>query len=368
MHSTGEAERRALLGLWMVPGLGPAALRTLRAHTGGNLAPLLTAPVAEWAQDLPAPVRRRLQPLGRLEDLAEAGLEQARRGGMSIAYQGDPAYPAELAPCSDAPPLLFHLGTPGAPRRRLAMVGSRHPDQGFLLKARRFARAVAEQGLCVVSGAAEGVDRACHFGALDAGGETWAFVGSALDELDAAQAKMLPAVLAGGGVYYSELPPGVRASKESFPRRNRLISGASHATLVLRAARRSGALYTAAAAVDQGRPVLALPGDPGNPAAEGCNWLIARGAAALCTSPDEACLAAGVRASPRPPRPGGPVDWSLVSPEARAAYQRLPAGPTSFDTLLEGADVPSSRLTAALCELELSGLVVQLPGKMYEKV
>src|SRR5690242_17279507 len=231
------AEQRALLALWVVPGLGPRTLGRLRAFTGSEFARLAACPVREWVGEapLPVPVRRRLVEVQELGPLAERVLERCAAVAMGVAFQGEPAYPARLAETGDAPPLLFYRGQVGPPRRRVAMVGSRHPDQGFLPFARGFARQVAEGGVGVVSGAAAGVDRACHWGALDAGGETWAFLGSALDELDPAQAKLLPHFLARGGVFFSELPPGVRASTTTFPRRNRLISGASDAVLVLRA-------------------------------------------------------------------------------------------------------------------------------------
>ncbi|HEY8206653.1 MAG TPA: DNA-processing protein DprA [Myxococcaceae bacterium] len=365
-----ELERLAALGLWTVPGLGPESLKALRACAGGSLAPFLAAPVADYAQVLAPSVRARLQRVETVEPLAELTLRRCERAGIQIAWAGDRSYPAELAECPDAPPLLFHLGEGASPRRRLAMVGSRHPDAGFLVRARAFAREVAEAGALIVSGAADGVDRACHFGALDAGRETWAFVGSALDELDAAQAKMLPAVLRAGGAYFSELPPGVRASKESFPRRNRLISGCAHAVLVLRAGARSGALYTAAAALRQGRPLYALPGDADNEAAAGCNALLAQGAALACTSSGAACRSAGLRPAERSaPPPGSRVAVEALSSEARAVHAHLvPGEAVGFEALLSEIGGRSGTLTGALCELELAGRVVQWPGKRYERV
>jgi DNA processing protein len=366
-----ELERLAALGLWTIPGVGPEALKALRACAGGALAPLLSVPVADYAQVLPASVRARMQGLETVEPLAELALRRCARAGIQVAWPGDAAFPSELAECPDAPPVLFHLGAADAGRRRrLAMVGSRHPDAGFLLRARAFAREVAEAGALIVSGAADGVDRACHYGALDARQQTWAFVGSALDELDAAQAKMLPAVLAAGGAYLTELPPGVRASKESFPRRNRLISGAAHAVLVLRAGARSGALYTAAAALRQARPLYALPGDADNEAAAGCNALLAQGAALACTSSAAACRAAGLRPAERSaPPPGHRVALEALSGEARSAHAHLvPGEPRDFEALLSEIGGSSGTLTGALCELELAGRVVQLPGKRYERV
>lgn len=367
-----DRERHALLGLWALPGVGPKSLQALREATRGDLAALLDLPASEWmgALRLPAPVRRRLLEVGTLAAVADAVLARARKAGMGIVYRGEAAFPELLAEIDDAPPLLFHLGTPGAPRRRIALVGSRHPDTGFLPFARRFAREVAEAGLGIVSGAAEGVDRACHWGALDAGAETWAFLGSALDELDPAQARLLPHFMTRGGVFYSELPPGVRASPRTFPRRNRLISGASDAVLILRAGARSGSLHTALAALAQGRPLLALPGEVQNEAAAGCNALIRSGRAALCLAPEDACRAVGVapRLLMKTGRGEGAEAMNGLSEEAKLAYQALARRPRGFEEVLAHSRLPSGALTSALCELELSGLVIQHPGKLYERI
>ncbi|HLL54678.1 MAG TPA: DNA-processing protein DprA [Myxococcaceae bacterium] len=367
-----DRQRRALVALWAIPGVGPKAVQALREATSGDLSTLLEAPASAWMGliRLPQAVRRRLSEVAGLEAVADTILGRARKAGMGIAFPGDAAFPERLVGLEDAPPLLFHLGTPGVPRRRLAMVGSRHPDTGFLPFARRFAREVADLGLGIVSGAAEGVDRACHWGALDAGMETWAFLGSALDELDPAQARLLPYFLEKGGVFYSELPPGVRASTRTFPRRNRLISGASDAVLILRAGERSGSLHTALAALGQGRPLLALPGEVGNEAAAGCNALIRSGRASLCLAAEDACRAVGI--SPRllmkTAQPERAASVEGLSAEARVAYAALDRRPKGFDEVLAGCRLPSGALTSALCELELWGLVIQHPGKLYEKV
>lgn len=362
-------ERCALLALWGVPGIGPKALASLRAFAGEQLASLASTPVRDWVGEAPLTpqVRRRLAEVPVLTLLAERLLEACEAGGMRVAFAGEPEYPERLVGVPDAPPLLFYRGEVGPPRRRVAMVGSRHPDQGFLPFARTLARRVAEGGVGVVSGAAMGVDRACHWGALDAGGETWAFLGSALDALDSAQARLLPYFLERGGVFFSELPPGVRASTTTFPRRNRLISGASDAVLVLRAGAKSGSLHTAHAGRAQGRPVLALPGDVRNEAAAGCNALLRDGHARACLSVEEVWRVVGAwpeRAVP----PGSGPSVKALSAEARGAYQVLDRVPRTFEEVLEGSSLSPAALTSALVELELSGLVVQHPGKLYEKV
>jgi DNA processing protein len=369
--SNGEA-RLATLGLWAVPGIGPKALESIRALFDGDLGAVLRAPIGDWSRavKLSATARQCLSSLVSLEELGQRLAAKAEREAVGIAFPGDAAFPGNLIGLADAPPLLFYRGTPSSPRRRIAMVGSRHPDQGFLPFARSFACEVAKAGVGVVSGAAQGVDRACHWGALDAGAETWAFLGSALDELDPAQAKLLPYFLERGGMFYSELPLGVPASASTFPRRNRLISGAADAVLVLRAGETSGALYTAKAAADQGRPLLAFPGESRNNAAYGCNLLIRSGRARLCLCASDVWLAVGLnpKLAVKPSPAGMPWDLKALSPGAQRAYQLLDRQPRSFEELHAGCEMSSAALISALCELELTGLVIQYPGKQYERV
>jgi predicted Rossmann fold nucleotide-binding protein DprA/Smf involved in DNA uptake len=217
-----------------------------------------------------------------------------------------------------------------------------------------------------VSGAAAGVDRACHLGALDVGGETWAFLGSALDEIDPAQARLVPLILDGGGAVYSELPPGIRASKQTFPRRNRLISGASDAVLVLRAGRNSGARHTVAAARAQGRPLLACPGETWAEAAGLCNLLVARGLARLCIEPLDALRAVGLDGTPAPAEPG--AEMPGLSAAAAQLYQLLDRQPRDIEELEDRAGMDPGGVVSALCELELLGLAMQGPGRRYQRV
>ena len=367
-----ERERLATLSLWAVPGLGPKAFAAILDLFRGDLAAVLDLAPSEWAGalNLTASVREMLGRVEKMSDLGHCVVERARRAGVGIAFPGEEAFPSNLCRIPDPPPVLFFRGTPSAPRRRLAMVGSRHPDQGFGEIAQRFAREVAEGGVGIISGAAIGVDWECHQGALQAKAETWAFVGSALDELDPPQAHLLPQVLAGGGMFYSEFPFGVRASVTTFPRRNRLISGAADAVLVLRAGRHSGALHTAQAAITQGRPLLALPGEANNEAAYGCNGLIRSGNARLCLTKQDAWAALGVSpaVSVKPQAPGVRLSDACLSVNAQTAYQSLGRAPQSFEEILSSCQLAPAPLISALCELELLGLVVQHPGKRYEKV
>jgi DNA processing protein len=362
-------DRLALLGLWAIPGVGPKTLERI-ARDVGPLSGLLDAPSAEWAHtlELQVPVRQRLAQLRTLRAVSERVQERVARGGMRVAYAGDADYPENLVGLPDAPPLLFVLGErrPGS-RRRLAMVGGRRVESDIKELAQSFARDAARAGLCIVSGAAAGVDKASHLGARDAGQETWAFLGSALDELDSAQASLAQELLGRGGVFYSELPPGVRASEETFPRRNRLISGASDAVLVVRAAEKSGSVYTVEAAEKQGRPVLAMPGDPHKATAAGVNSLLHTGRARLCLGIADVLKAVGMDPATAGPSTEPTVELSLSKP-ARVVLGTLGRTPQAFEEVMGACRLASGAVTSALCELELLGLVTQLPGKVYEKV
>jgi DNA protecting protein DprA len=364
------AERDALLALWAVPGIGSVGLGGMRRWAAGRWADLLDTPARDWVDDLPASdiVRARIRAAGSLRAVADEVRERACRGRMEVLHPGDPGYPERLAEVRDAPPVLFMQGSVGRPRRRLAMVGTRHPEQGFLHRSRAFAAAVAAAGAGIVSGAAAGVDRSCHLGALDVNGETWAFLGSALDEVDPAQARLVPLILDGGGAVYSELPPGIRASKQTFPRRNRLISGASDAVLVLRMGRHSGAMHTVAAARVQGRPILALPGEAWAEAALGCNLVVARGLGRLCIEPLDALRAVGLDGTPPPPGTMEPGSMPSLSAAAAELYGLIDRHPRDVEELEDRAGMDPGGVVSALCELELLGLVLQGPERRYQRV
>jgi DNA processing protein len=365
------SDRKALLALWAVPGLGPVGLAQLGTELACRWGELLDVPTADWAQLASRiDVQEHLLAVGRLRPVAERVEELAEQSAMQICYPGDAGFPARLAEIPNAPALLFRLGAVGPPRRRVAMVGSRRPPPEFSLWAREFAEGVAAAGAGVVSGAAQGVDSACHFGALDAGGETWAFLGSALDAVDPGVARVVKRILDGGGSVFSELPPGVRASRETFPPRNRLISGAADAVVVLRAAAESGSFHTAEAALAQRRPLLAVQGEAARADAAGTNRMLARGTARACVRPEDALRAAGVLAAPPAPKaPREPeLDLAALSAAARTAFAALSREPRSFEDVQCTSRLDPGVLVSALCELELLGLVQQGPGKYYERV
>jgi DNA processing protein len=270
---------------------------------------------------------------------------------------GGPSYPWLLSRI-DSPPR--HLWARGrlelleATRPRLAIVGSRAPTPYGEAQALRFGAALSSAGVVVVSGLARGVDQAAHRGALDAGGDTIAVLGSGLE-------RPWPAVplvdeIAEKGLLLSEFEPDQSPRPHHFPQRNRVISGLSEAVLVVEAAAASGSLITARWAADQGRDVFALPGRVDHPMSRGGHRLLREGAA-LVESPEELIeLCYGDRMEPReeaPALPRTPIEEALLG-ETRT--------PDELSSVLQR---PVQEVLVDLVGLELAGRVVRAPGGLY---
>lgn len=363
------AERRAIAALWSIQGVGPVTLHEVRSRVGPP-GELLHQPVSSWAPLVPwrGDSHAHVMSVGTLAAAADRLEARCKAHGARILFAGDPAFPWRLVGIPKAPALLFAFGPGGdaPPRRRIAIVGTRNLDSGSLQRIASAAAEAARAGLCVVSGAARGVDEAAHRGALAAKGETWAFLGSALDEMDKAQS-LAEQIVRRGGTVFSEFPPGFRPNLNSFTLRNRLISGASDAVLVFRAPPGSGALHTARAARAQGRPVLATPGDPWSRVAMGSNELLRAGARPHLGLSD-LLEAVGLGGSMSPPEPVPEVDLSQLGPLATDVLGVLALGPSDFEGLQEAMPaVDSGELSSALVELEVFGAVVHKGGRRYEK-
>jgi len=352
--------------------VGPVTLREIRDRVG-PLGELLEQPVASWAPLVPwrgEETWANVMSIGTLAPVADRLEQRCRAMSTQILFSGHAGFPPLLGDIDKAPPLLFALG-PGAavpPRRRLAIVGTRDLDAGSLTRIREVAAEASRYSMGIVSGAARGTDENAHLGALDAEGETWAFMGSALDEIDYRQRELAAPIRENGGTLFSEYPPGFRSNLNSFTQRNRLISGSSDAVLVFRAPKGSGSLYTARAALDQRRPLLATPGDPWNEAAEGSNELLRQGVARPHLDVKDLLDAVGLAGSISPPEPSA-LDLSELGLLARQVLSELSKGPADFEALQSAlpSAIGSGQLSAALVELEVFGAVVHKGGRRYEK-
>ena len=200
-------------------------------------------------------------------------LARLQAAGTALVTIDDDAYPWRLRAIAEPPPVLFVRGDPGSlsASGSVAIVGTRRPTEAGRRTAARIADAVARLGAVVVSGLALGIDGAAHAAVVSAERPTIAVLGSGHDRLfPKAHRRLATAVVDTGGAIVSELPPDAGPTKGTFPRRNRLISGLAEATVVVEAARGSGALITARWALEQGRGCFVVPGSIDAPASAGC--------------------------------------------------------------------------------------------------
>lgn len=311
--------------------------------------------------------------------------DTCQRQCIELLGWGEALYPEPLRHIQDAPAVLYVRGrTELLGQPQVAIVGSRNATRAGLDHARQFAAALAAKGYAVTSGLALGVDGAAHDGALAAGGDTVAVVGTGVDVVYPRNHKALTEQIIERGVLVSEYPPGTGPKSGHFPRRNRIISGLSRGILVVEAGLRSGSLITARLALEQGREVFAIPGSIHNPLARGCHSLIRQGAKLVETVDDiEEELAAWwnqpVEAvSPQPPReaktrPGGQPELFATASEPEpvpdhlqqreiAVLNALGYDPRSTDQLCAATGLPADQLMQSLLMLEMEGLVESAPG------
>jgi DNA processing protein len=281
----------------------------------------------------------------------------------------DPAYPPLLNALPGAPAWLYVKGEPSVLHRPLfAIVGSRNATPQGRRDAAAFAQALAEAGLTIVSGLAEGIDAAAHEGGLAGNASGVAVVGTGLDRVYPAKNRELAHRLAAGGAIVSEFALGTPPRPGHFPRRNRLISGLALGVLVVEAAPQSGSLITARLAGEQGRDVFAIPGSIHSPLSKGCHQLIRQGAKLVESAEDILEELRGTWAPARPVTTAAPDEASgELEADAVVLMSHLDSTPASLDELAARSGLTVDRLSAILLTLELGGHVASLPGGRYQR-
>lgn len=294
-------------------------------------------------------------------------LDAVHRAGVTAVTLDEAAYPARLRAVELPPPVLFVTGsvTALAATRSVAIVGTRRPTAVGRATSGRIADAVGACGATVVSGLAYGVDAAAHQAAVRRGAPTVAVIGGGHGRLYPAGHRGLAAsIVAGGGAIVSEFAPDTPPSRGTFPRRNRIISGLSDATVVVEAGARSGALTTAAWALEQGRGLFIVPGRLDDPAVAGSLAFLreagpeARVVAGIAELVEDLGLEANLPAGARPP-----LASASTTPAERAVADALSHGAGSPDDLVAWTGLAGATVLAALTTLELRGLVVEVLGR-----
>ena len=367
-----RAELNAWLRLTLAPGVGNDTARKLLAAFGSAEAVFEQSEAALRQLGSSKLVSAIMVGPPQLNELMQATVDWLAGGDdRVIAPIGSKHYPVALLDIEDPPLVLYMMGSQlnraqaaiNSVALNLAIVGSRNPTPQGETNARQFAKAFAEQGLCIVSGMALGVDGAAHDGALLGGGQTIAVVGTGLDRVYPKKHLALAHRIAASGLIISEFPIGTPPLNANFPKRNRIISGLSVGTLVVEAALKSGSLITARLASEQGKDVFAIPGSIHSPQSRGCHYLIKQGAKLVETAQD-VMEELKIPLSQTLPL----LDDHDEPAEGDSAFlSALGFDIVSLDALQARTGLPTPELQAKLLELELDGFVRRLPGGLFQR-
>ncbi len=377
-------DHTAWIILNLLTGIGPARSNML-AEFCGSASAIFEQEASTLAQihGISTELANKLVNWEKHVDL-QRELETAESGGVTILTPADEKYPAQLRNFRDAPVTLYVRGTlpPELGQRSLAMVGTRNATNYGARMARHIAESAAYAGWVTISGLAVGIDTIVHRATVDAGGKTVAVLGGGFSHLHPAEnVDLARDIIAGGGAIITEYPIRMSPTRQTFPMRNRIISGLSCGTLVVEAGVNSGSLITAAHALEQGRHVFALPGEADNPSAAGCNQLIRQGATLVSGFEEilqEFDFLPGMEAD-RPfafaeeegngemPIADASAD-TMLSPDDQEILNVLRKGSLTIDAISEKTDLPAGDVVSAMIALEILHRVRKNPDGSYSRL
>jgi DNA processing protein len=365
----------ARLILNALPNIGPVSCRRLADALGGDPVSFFRASrerllavkgIGPVAADTLLHWRTHFNPERELEEIAAKSIR-------FVTPEEEPGYPPLLREIYDPPLGLYSTSEFIWGARCIGIVGSRHFTAYGGAMARTLARELAASGWCVVSGMARGIDTAAHQGALEAGGPTVAVLGCGLDIVYPPENRELYRKISQSGAVVSEFFLGRQADKQTFPMRNRIISGMSRAVVVVESDLSGGSMITARFAAEQGRTVCAVPGRADQATSRGCHALI-RDGATLVSCVDEILEELGE--APRAPvqteldlnaKPGRASPAKGADENEQKILQCLSGGLSlGVDALSEQTGYPIPALMGMLLMMELNRLIVKNPGGLYE--
>ena len=350
---------RGWLQLLNTPGIGNAtAVKLVKKYGEPHL--FIGSSLAEISESSLLTVEA-LEYLSRVDyqEKWEKSFELIEASQIKFTTRLDAEYPKLLGSIYDPPAFLFYRGNLHQEdfRRTIAIVGTRKASNYGLQMTVRFGRQLSEAGFTIISGLALGVDTKAHQSALQTGGQTYAIMGTGVDQIYPAANRELADQIIETGAVISEYLPGIQAEAWNFPTRNRIISGCSLGTLVTEGSKKSGALLTAKFALQQNREVFAIPGDVNRAQAAGPNYLISLGAKIVCEAQDIL------------------DEFDLVMPQIHSKFPHLNEmerkiydilvenrPEMQFDLLLLKTGFTVGELSSLLLSLELKDVVKKLPG------
>ena len=338
--------------------IGPVTYRQLLARFGSAQAaieaiPELAARGGGHAPKIASPAE------------AEREIEEVGRIAARHLFLGEEDYPPMLAQLEAAPPVLIARGdTALLTQPAVSMVGARNASAAACRFARQLAQALGDRGSVIVSGLARGIDSAAHDGALATG--TIAVIAGGIDVFYPPENEERQRAIGERGLVLAELPPGTEPRARHFPYRNRIIAGLTPGTIVVEAAPKSGSLITARYAAEFGREVMAVPGSPLDPRAQGCNQLI-RDGATLVQNADDVLEALGPIGTGlvRQDGPGYAAQHEMADADElarRLVVGLLSATPVAVDELIRQSFLTAPTVQTLLLELELAGRLERHAG------
>jgi DNA processing protein len=377
------SERNAWAVLAAVDRLGPVGMAGLLLRFGTGLAILGEASSPGGVERLAAPPSaaeaatglRRLHPkvaaaIATAAEHSDATIARIASVGLQVVTTADPTYPRRLGAIEMPPPVLFVRGNVGAleARSSVAIVGTRRATDAGRGIAARLASSLVAVGSTIVSGLATGIDGAAHAATVHAGGTTVAVIGSGHSALfPKVHGRLADSIVRAGGAVVSELGPDVQATVGTFPRRNRVISGLSDATIVVEAPVRSGALITASWALEQGRDCFIVPGAIDAPASAGCLSFLREfhDAARIVTGIPQLIDDLGLADHLAEPgvTPSAAATLVDVGKAAGRIGRELVLGRATVDELVAVTGWPVASVLAALTVLERHGLALGVHGR-----
>lgn len=353
-----------LVRLNLTPGIGPVTVHRLIQAFGHS-----DAFLGASEEDLLAVEGVTPHHIKAIRDSIETDprpeIEQACERDVQLLAYDDPRYPTALREMYDPPYLLYVKGRiEPQDSVSIAIVGTRRASHYGREQAERFGMALGRAGFTVISGLARGVDSLAHRGALSVGARTLAVVGSGLGHVYPPENRDLAAEIGITGAVISEFPMDLKPSKDTFPRRNRIVAGMSLGVLVVEAPVRSGALITARLANEMGREVFAIPGRIDQDNAAGCHRLLRNGAT-LVRNLDDILDELG----PLPDAIAAELEESAeavsLDPKEESILAVLSKDPAHLDHICAQTGLPVQEVSAALMMLELKRRVQQQPGKFF---
>ncbi|MDQ8053685.1 MAG: DNA-processing protein DprA [Pedobacter sp.] len=355
------------IALTMMKGVGPMLAKQLLNQFGSAEA-VFAAKRHQILQieGIGVKIAQRILQNNALEKAA-AYLPFLKKHQIKILFYTDEGYPKRLRQCYDAPLILYYKGTIDLNHPKIiSIVGTRNATAYGKLICRQLLEALSIEGVVVLSGLAYGIDATAHRESLNLGVPTIAVLGHGLDRIyPAAHRDLAQKMLQNGGLL-TEFLPGTKPDRENFPKRNRIIAGLAVATIVVEASMKGGALITAEIANSYNRDVFAIPGRVTDEYAEGCNFLIKTNRAALINGAKDLIYNLGWD-DERPKKNTAQIQLPLeLSETAQKIVDQLAQQNLEIDQLVFQTQIPQSKLAMSLLTLEMQGIIIALPGKVYK--